>query len=190
LTPKERTRLRAHPIIGAKYLEALAKKHEEYQGLAPIAKYHHEHFGGISILTHPKAKYPGYPGELSGKAIPLEARITAVGDSFDAMTTDRGYKPKMSIHKALEEMKRCSGLSYDRNLIPNRRPDAQFDPEIIEAFLSIRTMGSSKTKVAHVLGCKHLFETDSLDIEINPSGFENCECVNNPPEFIEYEKAA
>ena len=190
LTPKEREILRAHTIVGSQYLETLAKKHDEYKGLAPIARYHHEHYGGISILTNPDARYPGYPGELSGKDIPLAARIIADGDSFDAMTTDRGYKSKMTVIEALQEMRRCSGLSYDTDLIPNKKPDTQFDPEVTEAFLSIKTVGSAKTKTAHVIGCPELFEIDSLDLVINPSGFETCECINNPPEFVGYKSVA
>ncbi len=190
LTEKDKEKVRQHPVTGAKYLETLARNHKEYQGLAPIARHHHEHYGGISIKTHPDAKYPGYPGELIGDAIPLPARIVAVGDSFDAMTTDRAYKHKRTIEKAFEESKRCCGMPYDEELIPNEEPDMQFDPEIIEAFLSIKTVGSSKSRIVHRIGCQDLLEIDSLDIVVNPTGYTPCVCIENPPKFVMYKPAA
>ncbi|MDD4753626.1 MAG: HD domain-containing protein, partial [Desulfitobacteriaceae bacterium] len=73
-------------------------------------KHHHERLDGS-----------GYPGGLKGKEIPLGARIIAVADSYDAMTTDRPYRKGMHRSAALEEVKRCSGT--------------QFDPEVVAAFV-------------------------------------------------------
>ena len=65
-------------------------------------RYHHERWDG-----------KGFPEGLSGEDIPLEARILACADSFDAMTTDRPYKKRMSFEDAREEIQRCSGTQFD-----------------------------------------------------------------------------
>ncbi len=75
-------------------------------------RYHHERWDGR-----------GFPEGLSGEDIPLEARILACADSFDAMTTDRPYKKRMSFEDAREELKRCSGT--------------QFDPVVINSMMSV-----------------------------------------------------
>jgi HD-GYP domain-containing protein (c-di-GMP phosphodiesterase class II) len=70
-------------------------------------QYHHERYDGT-----------GYPAGLKGENIPLDARILAVADSFDAMTSYRPYREgKMSTHEALEEIKRCIGSQFDRNIV-------------------------------------------------------------------------
>ncbi len=78
----------------------------------PAILHHHERWDG-----------EGYPGGLKGDAIPLEARILTIADSFDAMTSLRPYRAPMSYKEAVEELKRCSGT--------------QFDPVLVEAFLPI-----------------------------------------------------
>ena len=78
----------------------------------PAILHHHERWDGT-----------GYPSELKGEAIPIEARILAIADAFDAMTSPRPYRQAMSYKKVLDELKRCSGT--------------QFDPELVEAFLPI-----------------------------------------------------
>ena len=69
----------------------------------PMIRNHHEHFDG-----------GGYPDGLKGEAIPLEARIIAVPDAFDAMTSMRPHREAMSLEEVLSEMERCR----DHNLIP------------------------------------------------------------------------
>ena len=77
-------------------------------------KYHHERFDGT-----------GYPAGLKGENIPLDARIMAVADSFDAMISDRPYrKSALPVNEALEELKRNAGT--------------QFDPKIVEVFLELQ----------------------------------------------------
>ncbi|MBM4447268.1 MAG: diguanylate cyclase [Chloroflexi bacterium] len=78
----------------------------------PAILYHHERWDGA-----------GYPDGLKGEAIPIEARILSVADAFDAMTSSRPYRGKLSYKKVLQELKRCSGT--------------QFDPKLVEAFLPI-----------------------------------------------------
>jgi diguanylate cyclase (GGDEF)-like protein/putative nucleotidyltransferase with HDIG domain len=78
----------------------------------PAILHHHERWDGT-----------GYPSGLKGEAIPIEARILAIADAFDAMTSSRPYRDPLSYKKVLDELKRCSGT--------------QFDPKLIEAFLPI-----------------------------------------------------
>jgi len=69
----------------------------------PIILHHHERFDG-----------KGYPQGLMGREIPLGARIVAVADAFDAMTSGRGYKAKLSVDEAVEELKQGSGSQFVR----------------------------------------------------------------------------
>ncbi len=55
----------------------------------------------------------GFPDNLTGDAIPIEARIVSVVDAFDAMTTNRAYRPSRTPHDALEELQRCAGSHFD-----------------------------------------------------------------------------
>ena len=88
------------------------------EGALPIVLYHHEHYDGS-----------GYPFKLEGDAIPLEARMFAVIDAYDAMTFDRPYRKAMPIAEALAEIERNAGK--------------QFDPKVVEAFTRLirRTEG-------------------------------------------------
>jgi response regulator RpfG family c-di-GMP phosphodiesterase len=79
---------------------------------AQIARSHHEHWDG-----------GGYPDGLAGENIPLAARITAVGDVFDALTHERPYKPAWEIGRSLAHIKDRAG--------------SQFDPRVVEAFLTL-----------------------------------------------------
>ena len=106
LTDDEYHDIKNHPSIGAKII-APAKI---FTNIIPMVKYHHERFDG-----------KGYPCSLKGEDIPLFARIVCVADSFDAMTSDRAYRPRFTLYKALEELEKCKG--------------AQFDPRIVDAFI-------------------------------------------------------
>jgi diguanylate cyclase (GGDEF)-like protein/putative nucleotidyltransferase with HDIG domain len=106
LTDAERLVLERHPQIGYRMLESL--------GVDPIADWvlhHHERWDGN-----------GYPDGLAGDRIPLGARIIFVADAFDAMTSDRLYRPALSVDEAVAEMERCAGT--------------QFDPDVVNAFLA------------------------------------------------------
>jgi HD-GYP domain-containing protein (c-di-GMP phosphodiesterase class II) len=105
LTEEEFCEIKRHSAIGAELIANL----EIYRRSAPIIRHHHERWDG-----------QGYPDGLQGEDIPLGARIIAVADSFDAMTTDRPYRRAMSVETALAEIKRNSG--------------AQFDPQVVDAF--------------------------------------------------------
>jgi HD-GYP domain-containing protein (c-di-GMP phosphodiesterase class II) len=105
LSEQERIEIEKHPVIGAEIIDGL----EVYRTGAPIVRHHHERWDG-----------KGYPDRLSGEEIPLGARIIAVADTFDAMTSDRPYRRGLSRAVALNEIRRQSG--------------AQFDPRVVEAF--------------------------------------------------------
>ncbi len=98
LTKEERHLIDLHPIFGASMLARVP----EAAPLVPAVLHHHEHWDGS-----------GYPGKLSMTDIPLPARIIAVADAFDAMTSNRPYRPAMSIDDAVVELRRCSGTQFD-----------------------------------------------------------------------------
>jgi HD-GYP domain-containing protein (c-di-GMP phosphodiesterase class II) len=100
--------MRRHPEVGARILERA--------GLEDIARW--------VLLHHERLDGAGYPHGLSAQEIPLEARILAVVDAYEAMTADRPYRRGMSADAAREELLRCSG--------------SQFDPVVVEAFLASR----------------------------------------------------
>jgi HD-GYP domain-containing protein (c-di-GMP phosphodiesterase class II) len=108
LTPEERKAIREHPFLGYELVE-------DYHFLrksARIVLFHHEKFDGS-----------GYPYGLKGNEIPLEARIFAVVDAFDAITSDRHYSQARSMATAVREIKKGSG--------------SHFDPDVVDAFLSV-----------------------------------------------------
>jgi HD-GYP domain-containing protein (c-di-GMP phosphodiesterase class II) len=108
LTPAEWEEMRRHPQIGWTILKSI----EFLDVSADIVLSHQERWDG-----------GGYPRGLSGEAIPVGARIFAIADCYDAMTTDRPYRARTSAEAARAEIRRCAG--------------SQFDPAAVEAFLSI-----------------------------------------------------
>jgi response regulator RpfG family c-di-GMP phosphodiesterase len=104
LTDAEYEHIMTHPVVGWRILAPLL-------GDTPLAlnivRSHHERYDGRGI-----------PDRLAGDAIPFEARIAAVADSFDAMTSDRPYRPDgMSIEAAIAELVRCSGSQFDPTIV-------------------------------------------------------------------------
>lgn len=108
LDSAEYSKIKQHPEIGYRLLKNL----KPYKKGAEYVLYHHERFDG-----------KGYPHGISGKSIPLGARILAVADSYDAMTTDRPYRKALSKSVAVAELQRCAGT--------------QFDPDIVKAFIEV-----------------------------------------------------
>ena len=108
LTDDEYSQIKNHPTIGAHILSSATI----FQDIIPIVKHHHEKYDGN-----------GYPSKLKGDEIPYFARIAAVADTFDAMTSKRTYRDALSIDVVKEEIEKCSGT--------------QFDPAIAQAFLEI-----------------------------------------------------
>jgi HD-GYP domain-containing protein (c-di-GMP phosphodiesterase class II) len=108
LNDREWEAMQKHPLLAG----LMVSKVGFLERSLPILLYHHERYDG-----------KGYPFGLEGKSIPLEARIFAVVDSFDAMTSDRPYRRAMPPNQALEEISNHAG--------------AQFDPEVVEAFFRV-----------------------------------------------------
>ena len=108
LNENEWLSVKRHPEIGYFILNSVS----DYASLALIALAHQERFDG-----------KGYPKGLSGGNIPLHARIIAVADAYDAMTSGRPYRPPLSSAEALREIHAASGT--------------QFDPSVVEVFLSL-----------------------------------------------------
>jgi hypothetical protein len=112
LDPRETDLMRRHPEIGARMLERL----ELLRGAAPLVLHHQERFDGELDGQH-----PGYPRGLAGEDIPLGARVIAVVDAYDAMTTTRPYREAVPQEEAEAVLRRERGR--------------QFDPRVVDAFL-------------------------------------------------------
>ncbi len=108
LDKEEFVKMKQHSVKGSRI--ALASL--DLVGVADLILKHHERWDG-----------KGYPLGLSGEEIPVECRILAIVDSFDAMTNDRPYRKRMSDSDALNELKNCSG--------------SQFDPELVDVFFEV-----------------------------------------------------
>ena len=125
LTPAELGKMKRHASIGAEILSAV----EFPYPVVPIVRHHHENWDGT-----------GYPDGVKGKAIPTGARILSVVDCFDAMTSDRPYRPRMSDDQAMQILADRSGTMYD--------------PEVVATFTRIhRTIALAE----------HEFVTNRLD---------------------------
>lgn len=105
LTDEEMVIMRQHAEIGADILGQCDSS--LMQMAAKVARYHHEKWDGT-----------GYPHGLAGDAIPLEARIVALTDVFDALTSARPYKAAWSIEQALDYIQQQSGKHFDPALVP------------------------------------------------------------------------
>ena len=100
--------IKTHPKLGVEILRHVI----DLVSCLPIILHHHEHYDGS-----------GYPSGLKGDNIPLEARILAIADAFDAITSPRPYRAQLSSQQALQELRRCAGT--------------QFDPELVEVFCKV-----------------------------------------------------
>jgi putative two-component system response regulator len=103
LTNEEYQHIMTHSMVGWKILAPLLGDMPEALN---IVRSHHERFDGRGI-----------PDGLAGTNIPIEARIAAAADSFDAMTSDRPYRPGLSMEEAIAELVRCSGTQFDPSVV-------------------------------------------------------------------------
>ena len=108
LTVLELTEIRRHPRAGVSLVLSLRA---DYRAL-PYVLFHHERWDGT-----------GYPSRIGGEEIPVEARVLAVADAFDAMTSPRPYRAPLTTERAFEEVARCAGT--------------QFDPVVADLFLDV-----------------------------------------------------
>ena len=115
LTDDEYSEIKNHPAIGAHILSNASI----FADIIPIVKHHHERYDG-----------KGYPARLAGEDIPYLARIVAVADTFDAMTSRRSYRQALDFDYTMNEIERCKGT--------------QFDPAIADVFLEILRTNQDK----------------------------------------------
>ncbi|MDP6635141.1 MAG: diguanylate cyclase [Phycisphaerae bacterium] len=108
LTPEQVQAMQSHPLQAVQMMQGMEFLEQEI----PAVRSHHEYFDGT-----------GYPDGLAGAAIPLTARILAVADSFDAITSPRTFRGAKSTSEALDEIRKGSGT--------------QFDPAVVAAFLKV-----------------------------------------------------
>ncbi len=108
LTDQEYVIVKQHPQKGAHIMSQFS----DFQSVVPIILHHHEHFDGS-----------GYPDGLKGDAIPLGARLVAIVDTYDALTTNRCYRKAQESQSALEVISKNSGT--------------QFDPVMVDAFMRV-----------------------------------------------------
>jgi putative nucleotidyltransferase with HDIG domain len=113
--------IKAHPRLGANIVGNIPN-------LVPCISsilHHHERWDGA-----------GYPEGLKGEEIPLEARILAIADSFEAMTSARPYRPALSLEEVVKELRQGAGV--------------QFDPKLVKAFIGIIEAGLPESvKIGH-----------------------------------------
>lgn len=108
LNEEEWEEMRRHPEIG----QRIASSSSDLQHISELILHHHEKWDGT-----------GYPKGLKGEEIPIECRILAIVDAFDAMTNVRPYRDALTEEEALNEIRRCSGT--------------QFDPDLVDKFIKI-----------------------------------------------------
>jgi len=101
LTDEEYEHIKLHPVIG----ETILSNSETFKDALPLIRHHHERIDG-----------KGYPDRLTGDEIPYLAKILAICDTFDAITSRRVYRDKFPLKEALDEILRVKGLQLDNNL--------------------------------------------------------------------------
>jgi diguanylate cyclase (GGDEF)-like protein/putative nucleotidyltransferase with HDIG domain len=122
LTDEELVIIRRHPELGVQILE-----HPSLADVRAWVGAHHERPDGL-----------GYPLGISGDALPLEARIVAVADAYEAMTSDRSYRDSIGHARAQAELRRCAG--------------SQFDRRVVEAFLATLARESERARASLAAG--------------------------------------
>ncbi len=122
LSSEEWEVMKTHPLIGAQIVEPITFLGEAVE----LVRHHHERFDGA-----------GYPDGLKADEIPLPARVFAVADSFDAMTSDRPYRRAMSVERAVSELEGGAGT--------------QFDPDVVRVFVDMMDEDSADEGFAQAI---------------------------------------
>ncbi len=134
LTDEEFAIIRQHPEIGANIIQNIA----DTDVVVRIVRHHHEKFDGS-----------GYPEGLAGEAIPMEARILAVADAYDAMTSNRPYRRVLDPDQMVAEFERHAGT--------------QFDPAVTEVFVELYRSGQLRIPDLIYVG-------QAIDADVGPEG--------------------
>ncbi len=128
--------MKMHPVFGAEIMQPIA----QMKNMLPGLRWHHERWSG-----------GGYPDGLEGEQIPLMARIIAVADTFDAMTTNRPYQEAMTYEQAVD-------------VINGRLKGFTLDPDVVEAFNRAYRLGRIRTETLQ----ENEVEESSLEAEAEP----------------------
>jgi HD-GYP domain-containing protein (c-di-GMP phosphodiesterase class II) len=126
LTDQERTLVQTHTVVGQAMLEGVGGLLGE---VGTIVRSCHERYDGL-----------GYPDQLAGAAIPIEARIVACCDALNAMTTDRPYRAALPLAEALEELR--------------AQRTTQFDPDVVDALLAVHIEQGEPLEQSAVVGAR------------------------------------
>jgi HD-GYP domain-containing protein (c-di-GMP phosphodiesterase class II) len=102
LSDEEWLAMQRHPAVGSQIVGSI----EELSYIATIVRHHHERLDG-----------KGYPDGLQGEAIPFLSRIITVADAFEAMTSERSYRQKMTTEEAIAELRRCVNTHYSADIV-------------------------------------------------------------------------
>ncbi|MBC7816346.1 MAG: HD domain-containing protein [Planctomycetaceae bacterium] len=156
LTPDERREIEQHPLISSQCLRRI----EEKLGPANFLQMAHE----IALYHHERWDGRGYPFGRRGDAIPLSARIVAIADVYDALVSERVYKPAFPHEKCVAMIREGAG--------------SQFDPDLVEIFLSIECRFADVSrricKQDPTLSmCSFMFASDRKYSSKNQESFEN-----------------
>lgn len=102
LTRDEWMLMKEHPVDGERLVAKVSQLHD----VLPAVRHHHERWDGA-----------GYPDGLKGEGIPLMARVMAIADTIDAMTSDRSYRRGLSVEEVRCEVERCAGTQFDPEIV-------------------------------------------------------------------------
>ncbi len=174
LTKEEFDIMKRHTIIGGETLSAVTKAHPEARYLAmarDIAYTHHEHFDGT-----------GYPFGLRGSEIPLCGRVTALADVYDALTSHRVYKRKMSHEEARSIIIEGTGTHFDPDLV---EAFLRREQDVIRIAQALDKPGASNTSLStfgrDFKACAGIAKAEAA-AHADPKTYERClgECVSQP----------
>jgi diguanylate cyclase (GGDEF)-like protein/putative nucleotidyltransferase with HDIG domain len=128
LSPDEWVIMRSHSMLGASIVNAV----EPLRDLVPIVRMHHERYDGA-----------GYPDQLGGDLVPIEAYVVAAADAFEVIVSRRAYKPAQTVEHACAELLRCRGT--------------QFHPAVVDAFLRLieRDRAQGAAQLRRIAGILH-----------------------------------
>lgn len=173
LSPLEYSLIQMHVTAGYKMLS----KVKMYADLAEIIKFHHERHDGT-----------GYPRGVAGDDIPRTAQIMIVADAFDAMTTNRIYKGRMSVPDAIEELRRCRGSQFHPDVVDAA---AQcFTKVVIDEVSQLPTSDLDKQRFSYFFNdsLTGLFNTAYLQLVINRDETFYCANVVHLKQFSTYNR--
>ena len=155
LSADERQIVELHPLIGSRIVERVPG----LTGIASAIRHHHERWDGS-----------GYPDGLRGEAIPLEARVIAVADTYSALTSTRPYRRPVSSELACEDIERCAGTQFDPKIaLLFAREMRKLDPEeadngTLAESVDVPAVQTRRTRDEPLLGHRSVSSTDHVTL--------------------------